>query len=295
MSRKNKYGNKQPDLLDQSSALFERTEIPFKKSSEEIWKDLYSRCHSIHGTEIPTRHVVFGSRTIALAATLTLLLSVGTFLRLYRVKTICPQGENITFELPDGSLAELNEQTTLYVHPLWWPVSREVHLEGEAFFNVKEGKRFAVHAPLGTTEVLGTTFTIYAGEERFSVTCHSGRVQVNQASSDHSLILSQNERAELNSSGELEVRKVKVDRFIPAWKKKLLMFTSTPLRQVFDEIEDQYGIRIVAPEDLNQIYTGSFPQDQPVEKILSLICRPFDLVYEKRSGSEYHIIPSTVD
>ncbi|MEN8156538.1 MAG: FecR family protein [Bacteroidota bacterium] len=295
MSKPEHNRERQPDLLDHSSALFERAEIPFEKSKEEVWKDLSTRLHSIHRAEIPTRHVFFGNRRVALAATLALLLSVGSFLRLYRVKTQSPQGENITIELPDGSLAELNEQTTLYFHPLWWPVSRKVYQEGEAFFKVKEGRNFEVLTPLGTTEVLGTTFTVFAREDRFSVTCHSGRVKVIQASSEHYVNLSQNERADLNNAGEFEVRNVRVDRFTPAWKGEFLMFTSTPLRQVLDEIEAQFGIQIETPENMNYIYTGNFAQDQTAEKIISLICRPFDLVYEKRSGSEYHIFPSAVE
>jgi hypothetical protein len=118
---------------------------------------------------------------------------------------------------------------------------------------------------------------------------------VNQASSEHSVTLSQNERADLMNTGVFEVRKVRVDRFSPAWKAKFLKFTSTPLRQVFDVIEEQYGIQIDTPEDIDHMYTGNLTPDQSVEKIISLICRPFGLVYEKRSGTEYLILPSTVD
>jgi ferric-dicitrate binding protein FerR (iron transport regulator) len=295
MSKLNKNGKSLRDLLDQSADLFERTEIPFARSKEEAWKDISSRIQSMDQAKESYRHVFIGKRSIALAATLALLLSVGTFFRLYRVKTHCPEGEIITVELPDGSLAELNESTTLYFHPLWWPVSREVYLEGEAFFTVTEGKEFAVVTPMATTEVLGTAFTVYARENRFSVTCHSGRVRVMQTSSEQFVSLSQNERADLKNTGEFGVRKVRVDPFTPAWKETLLRFTSVPLRQVFDEIEDQFGIRIETPEDMDYVYTGNFAMDQSVEKILSLICRPFNLEYEKRSGSEYNIYPSPVD
>ena len=179
--------------------------------------------------------------------------------------------------------------------PLWWPLSRKVYQEGEAFFRVKEGKRFEVHTAPGITEVLGTTFTVYARKNRFTVTCHSGRVRVKKASSRHSVTLSINERADLKGSGEFEIRKVNVDPSSPAWEPMLVMFTSKPLRQVFDEIEKQFGVHIETPDDLNHIYTGNFTLDQSVDKIISLICRPFDLAYEKSSDSEYQILPSAVD
>ena len=241
------------------------------------------------------RKVFYVPQRIAMAATVALLLSVGTFFRLHRETTVVPPGENMTVEFPDGSLAELNENSTLYFHPLWWPVSRKVYQDGEAFFKVKKGKSFEVITSLGTTEVLGTTFTVYARENRFSVTCHTGQVRVMDASSKHAVTLSMNERAEAKTSGELEVRSVSVERFVPAWKSNILLFTSTPLRQVFDKIEEHYDVRIEAPANLNLIYTGNFHLDQSAEKIISLVCRPFNLTYEKRSESEYRIIPSSGD
>ena len=295
MSRENKYGKDRNDLLDQAYELFERTEIPFERSGDEVWEDMSARIHPGRKAGAAAVQRFSLKRSIALAASLTLLVSLGTFSRLYRVKTICPPGENMTLELPDGSVAELNGRTSLVHYPLWRPVSRRIHLEGGAFFNVKEGKRFEVHTPRGVTYVLGTTFTVLSRASSFSVTCHSGRVSVSTNSGGGSMTLQQNERAYLNSSGELELRDIKVDPYVPAWKNKFLKFAGTPLEQVFDMIGEQYGIRIETPGNLDYLYTGNLATDQSVEKIISLICRPFGLVYEKRSGSEYCIFLSSKD
>lgn len=292
MSSLNTYHNKEKDLPDLSSELFKRTEIPFDKSKEEVWEELSGKLHGKQSARGSARHLIIRYERIALAATIALLLSVGVFSRLYRVKTVCHVGESLTVELPDGSLAELNESTTLHFYPLWWPLSRKVYQEGEAFFEVKNGRRFTVCTSLGNTEVLGTTFTVFAREKRFIVTCHSGQVRVKDALSEQSVILAMNERADLDSGGEFEITEVKVDRSSPAWENRLLMFRSTPLRQVLDKIEEQYGVQIETPEDLNLVYTGNFRLDQSAEKIISLICRPFNLKYEKGSESEYQIIPS---
>jgi ferric-dicitrate binding protein FerR (iron transport regulator) len=292
MSRLHTYKKSTKDLLDQSSDLLQRTEISFARTKEEVWKDLSGMLGEVHSGQDATRRIGFNYQRLAMAATLAMLLAVGSFLRLYRETTVTLPGEGTTIELPDGSLAELNENTTLYYHPLWWSVSRKVSLEGEAFFEVKKGKQFNVRTSLGTTGVLGTTFTVLSRDNRFRVTCHSGQVRVRKASSKQSAILSMNERAELTSTGELEISTVRVERLTPAWESKLLMFASTPLRSVFDRIESQFGIRIETPEDLNYIYTGNFNIDQSPEKILSLICRPFNLVYEKQAASEYKILPA---
>ena len=293
MSHSERKEKRHSGLLEESSALFERTEIPFERSSEEVWKGLSDRLHPESQIEVPTRKLFSGDnrRWIAVAASLALLLSVGAFLRLYQRTFVCPSGGTAELQLPDGSMTELNSGTTLSFRPLWWPYSREVRLDGEAFFNVKEGKRFEVVTSSGTAEVLGTTFNVLAREERFSVTCHTGRVRVKPASAENAVTLSPNETAELKSTGELEVRKVRVDPAVPSWKSQLMMFTSAPLREVFDEIEHRFNVRIETPKQLNHIYTGNFSRDQPVENIISLICRPFGLVYEKRAGSEYRVYP----
>src|SRR5690606_8958967 len=78
-------------------------------------------------------------------------------------------GEIQTITLPDGSKATLNGNSTLQISENW-EESREVWLDGEAFFEVKKipekssqpgalrGKKFLVHTHHLAVEVLGTTF-----------------------------------------------------------------------------------------------------------------------------------------
>lgn len=289
MGKQDKMEKDRQELLDQSADLFERTEIPFARSKREAWKGISSRIQAGRQVRTSQSHRFYGKPGLALAATISLLLSVGTFMRLYQVKTQCPEGERVSLELPDGSRAELNENTLIHVYPLWWPVSRKLRLEGEAFFTVDQGRRFEVSSPQGSTEVLGTSFTIHDRQNEFHVTCHTGSVRVMQHSSKHSVSLAKNERAELTGSGDIEVRKVSVDPHVPAWEGSHMSFTSVPLRDVLDEIEDLFNIHIVSPVDMDYIFTGNLSMDESVDKILSLICWPFNLEYERSSGSEYHV------
>lgn len=291
MNSENGHKKNEPDLQEES-ALFSRAQIPFEKSREEVWKDLSATLHKKHSPGDNGRHIRSARPWISLAASIALLLSVAAFMRFYQVTTECPPGERASLELPDGSVAELNALTTLTYHPLWWPLSKEVDLAGEAFFNVKEGRKFIVDTKMGTTEVLGTTFNVYAREERFTVTCHSGHVRVSSSFSNQTVTLFSDKKAELTGTGTFEIADVNVDPYSPDWMNNLLMFNSVPLRLVFDEIERQYGIVIETPEDMPYIYSGNFALDTSVEKVLSLLCRPFDLVYERISRSEYHIYPS---
>lgn len=241
---------------------------------------------------VPVRRMLPPKQWLALAASLLLLLSVGSFMRFHTLKTYCPEGVQTSLTLPDGSVVEVNASTTIAYHPYWWFLSRKLSLDGEAFFSVQEGKRFQVVSDMGTTEVLGTTFNVFAREENYQVTCHSGRVRVSDAISNHSVILSPHEQAVLEESGGFEVKPLEDQGHTPAWTRNLIMFTSAPLRLVFDEVERQYGIVIETPAGMKQVYSGNFSLDQSVENILSLLCLPFDLEYERQTENSYLVFPS---
>jgi ferric-dicitrate binding protein FerR (iron transport regulator) len=233
-----------------------------------------------------------GKQWLALAASLVLLLSVTGFMRFYSVKTFTPAGVHTSLNLPDGSVVEVNAATSIKYHPYWWFLSRRVDLEGEAFFTAEKGRKFQVVSDLGTTEVLGTTFNVFARGSNYQVSCHTGRVRVSGAMTDQSVILSPNEQAELEESGALKVSPLDIPRQAPGWTRNLIMFSSAPLSLVFEEIERQYGIVIETPAEMQQVYSGNFSLDQSVENILSLLCLPFDLTYERQTGNNYLVYPS---
>ena len=178
-------------------------------------------------------------------------------------------------------------------HPYWWFISRQVELEGEAFFHVEKGNKFRVISAHATTEVLGTTFNVFARDRDYIVTCHTGSVRVSETITGSAVILSPNERSTMEPSGGFTVTQLDNSLNSPGWTDNLVMFASTPLRLVFEEIERQFGIVIETPVEMQQVYSGNFSLDQPVENILSLLCLPFDLEYERQTGKKYLVYPAT--
>ena len=103
-----------------------------------------------------------------------------------------------TVILPDGSIAQLNGSSTLKYHPYWWNISRNISLEGEAFFEVAKGSKFSVESKNGTTSVLGTSFNIYARSNQYEVVCVTGKVWVENATGEVSTIITPNQKAVLS-------------------------------------------------------------------------------------------------
>lgn len=202
MKQENRHIDNQNDPDKLSDLHFANTKISWGKSKAQVWEELEEQILEEDRSPELVRRFLPGKRWLALAASLVLLLSVAGFMKFYTVKTFCPQGVHTSLQLPDGSQVELNAYTHVNYHPYWWFISRKVELEGEAFFDVEKGKKFRVVSAHATTEVLGTTFNVFARGADYMVTCHTGRVRVSDAKSNKSVVLSPEERSVLNTPAD---------------------------------------------------------------------------------------------
>ena len=137
---------------------FSKVDIPYSETKAEIWNklsdqiDLKERRSSI-SLKPGKRYLWY-----ATAACVSLIIGISIFIRFYSVEMNVPGGQHLATNLPDGSKVHLNAETRLSYKPYWWRFSRELKLEGEAFFKVNKGKKFSVRSEFGTTSVSGTSF-----------------------------------------------------------------------------------------------------------------------------------------
>jgi len=107
--------------------------------------------------------------------------------------------------LSDGTVITLNSETTLKYPAVFDGQTREVYLNGEAFFDVAKDHKhpFIVHAGKMSVRVLGTAFNIksYSNDARSETTLIRGTIEVTLADrpSDR-IILKPNEKLILNST-----------------------------------------------------------------------------------------------
>lgn len=280
--------NKNLSAIDsQSKTFFTRGKFNWKKRETDVWAEMETL---IENQSKPGRSISINfKRTIyAIAASLLLLIGITSFLRFFTTTVISPAGEHQLAVLPDGSTIDLNAESMIKYNPYWWRYNRSLTFEGEAYFKVEKGKKFTVNSTLGTTQVLGTSFNIFSRNDIYKVTCLTGSVKVT-SSSKHEAILKPNSKAEIKSNGEIEVEK-DIDTFSEiSWKKNIFLFTATPVREVFYEIERQYAINIEAHIDSYVLYTGNFTKEQNVEEILNYVCPALGFQFSKKSDKEYII------
>ncbi|MBN2775257.1 MAG: FecR domain-containing protein, partial [Prolixibacteraceae bacterium] len=152
------------------------TEVDFPKSKEDIWKLMEDKLTANAKVDKKVRKL--GIRQLSIAASIAILIGIGSFMRFYRVDYSTIAGEQLTVNLPDGSVVDLNGQSSVKYNPYWWKVNRTVKFEGEGYFEVEKGKYFSVVSNNGITTVLGTSFNIYSRDENYEVNCLTGKVQV---------------------------------------------------------------------------------------------------------------------
>lgn len=179
--------------------------------------------------------------------------------------------------LPDASTVSLNADSRVTYKKNIWKISRNVQLDGEAFFSVAKGSKFDVETNSGIVSVLGTQFNVKNRENYFEVVCYEGVVQV-QSSGETSKLSAGNAFRILN--GEMEVFNKKDASSVPDWMSNESVFRSVPFAQVIHELERQYDVSITASNiDLNQLFTGKFVHDS-LEMSLKAITIPLNLKYE---------------
>ena len=286
MNNNTKHSDLNNSAKMQDSSFFPKVKIPYEKGKQEVWDLLESKITE----EAPVKKIVFLNRSVitAIAATVLLLLGSSLVMRFYSKAIVAPKGEHVTALLPDGSMVELNAESTLKYYPYWWMIKREIQFSGEGYFEIEKGSKLEISSSKGKTIVLGTSFNIYARNHQYKVTCLTGKVKVISGSKDE-VILTPNYHAELDKDGNILVNKLDKPEATTQWINKMFKFSSEPLLQVIEEIERQYNIIIKTSGNLDYLYTGYFAKSMHPDQVLNLICKPFGLTFVKKSETEFMI------
>ena len=291
--------------------MFSNLEFSYSKSKDEVWSQL-ERLMEEHEEEPTTveRTMVpetteadkvsrFNWRWMA-AASVAILLSTGLFARFYTQTVAVEPGEFISHTLPDGSEVHLNAETSISYQPYWWRFGRGLDLQGEAYFVVAKGEKFTVNTTMGSAEVLGTEFNVYARGDDFNVFCEEGRVKVSSNilinNSKKEVILTQGHLAtiklnQLNNPVLLKQENGISNDVILAWRKGQFLFDSQPLSTVFEELERQYGISILSTNEqiLKRPYSGNFSRNTELNELLDLLTLAMSLKYTEVQEGVYQI------
>ncbi len=228
------------------------------------------------------------------------------------IQVIVPQGQRSQLMLPDGTRIWLNSGSILKCPVAFEKNSRDVYLEGEAFFNVKHNKDvpFIVHLKENlAVKVLGTEFNVksYADEKIIETTLINGSIKLIRGKS----ILSQPSEIELKpnetATFEKDDQSINISKLVPAisseapepvknvmyeqlknklepitaWKEDALVFYNESFENIAIKMERWYGVKIIVKDlELKQErFTGKFANKETIYQVLNIFNRTEPIHY----------------
>ncbi len=198
-------------------------------------------------------------------------------------------------QLPDGSSVVLQPNSEITFPEVFSTNQRMVTLSGEAFFEVKKNKNapFFVHTGEVVTRVLGTSFRVkaYPGDRSIQVAVKTGEVSVfrekpagpaSLAADTETITLRPNEQIVLLKK-ENPV-KTEPEPRVPAKalpiERLSFHYKSTPLRNVLDDLQLAYGVRIIYDgETIKNCSVTALLSDEPLLQKIQWISAIFGATY----------------
>ena len=186
--------------------------------------------------------------------------------------------QNRVIFLADGSTVILSGESKLkYPSTFKGLQTREVSLEGEAFFDIKHisSKPFIVHTGNLETKVLGTAFNIKAfpDEDNITVTVKRGRVSVNDQNKILGIITPNEQITYAKSKVKSSILTVKNENYL-TWQQEDLLIDNLTISGAAKLLEERYKVKIIIdnPDVESLRFTSTFSKNEPLDEVLSSIC-----------------------
>lgn len=205
-------------------------------------------------------------------------------------------GQISKVKLPDGSLVWLNSGSKLAYNNQFGNHNRDVKLDGEAYFHVKEDKElsFFVNSGKIQVKVYGTRFNVsaYPESENIDVVLESGRVQLlSPEVPSFQCFMSPGEKASfVKTSNQLVVTQVNALKFT-SWKDGILNIYNQPLSEVVKRLEKRYNQQFEYPAELKDFRFTFTIKNESLEEIIHIM----EKIAPIRTNQQKHIIVFKLD
>ena len=212
-----------------------------------------------------------------------------------RVAATTP-GQRAMFRLPDGTRVMLGVASTLR-YPIAFPsASREVSLEGEAYFEVVHDARrpFAVRAGDLVATDIGTEFTVrmYPEDDGARVVVREGRVAIRAVMTGSA--------EQIVAPGQLgRLGRDRRPRVEPAdtavwfgWTEGRLALDAVPLREALPQLSRWFGLEFrLADSVLGEVPLSATLRTRPTPEVLNNLAASLGM-RQRRSGQVVTLYPA---
>ena len=207
--------------------------------------------------------------------------------RLVYNEIIVPVGEKSQVILSDGTHVWINSGSRFKYPICFGEESREITLEGEAYFDVTKGKStFVVNTHDAKIRVLGTAFNVksYPEDRKTQTTVVRGLVRVESRENGvEPVLIGPDQMAVIKDLPDNKMKKTdekdlhvinKVNTsVVTAWKDQLLIFADETFEDMAIKMERWFNMKIRIEDDKlkKDRYTGKFVNNETVYEVLEAI------------------------
>ncbi|NQY10706.1 MAG: FecR domain-containing protein [Flavobacteriales bacterium] len=182
------------------------------------------------------------------------------------------QTDKIEKSLPDNTVAQLNVNSKITYPEVFEGATREVILEGEAFFNVEQNKNkpFIIRVGNGRIEVKGTAFNVNANNpDSVVVTVKEGLVLFYNVNNPDGVLLEANKKGTMANNLD-PVKNHNENYNYLYWLDGTLWFKDARLEDIVTTLNKEWEMNIsIANKELNECrVSASYHKGDDVLKLL---------------------------
>lgn len=186
--------------------------------------------------------------------------------------------------LPDGTKVWLNASTNLVMDAGFGGSERNVHLDGEAYFEVAHDKTkpFQVDIHGTIVKVLGTTFNIrgYSDEEIITTSLLNGSVVIVGSNNKGQYKLMPGQSATYNKADNTLKIQNENGTEISGWRNGVVVLNSVPFNKLMQRLERQYDVKIeYEPKDFYDTHYSGKLDNLRLDQVFDFISYSIPITY----------------
>lgn len=193
------------------------------------------------------------------------------------------KGDKAKILLPDGSSVWLNSTSELTYGSNFNIKNRNVKIDGEAFFDVKNNSQlpFVVDLEQISIEVIGTRFNVkfYKDEDIIDIALVEGKISIYDTDQKLLSEISPNQKIIFNKSDlnwEIQTCNAELEQL---WTDYILKFENATLDEIAIKLERWYGVNINYETNDKDIRLGLTIKSESLNETLQLINRMVPMYY----------------
>lgn len=186
---------------------------------------------------------------------------------------IVAKGERIQMVFQDGTKVYINSDSKLRYPKKFALNSREVYLEGEAYFEVAKNKKrpFIVNLNGPAIHVLGTSFNVqdYPENKDITVCLDEGHINLTLPS-EKKYPVQPGEKLVYNKENKLcTISRIEDMQRMSIWKQNVIVFKDTPLPEVVKVLNRWYDVDFKVEDNRTLTYVYTLTSENTLlEKVL---------------------------